>query len=144
MLRDPIERYRSAQTHGLRKDWSRDSHTERAAFDRGLYTRQVERLYDTFPADQVLVLQYERCVQDAAAQLARTYAFLGLKPHTLAQEELDRERNSSRGEKVTIDPKREELLRHYYEPDIRALTSIVRDLDVSLWPNFAEMATPVG
>ncbi len=33
-----------------------------------------------FPPEQILVLQYERCVADPAGQLARTYRFLGLEP----------------------------------------------------------------
>jgi hypothetical protein len=140
MLRDPIERYRSAQTHGIRKDWGQDRNTEMSAFLRGMYGDQLRRLYDTFPAERILVLQYERCAADPAGQLARTYAFLGLKPHVLSDEQLRRERNVSREGKVEIEPRRYDLLRRLYEPDVRGLPALVPDLDLSLWPHFRDAA----
>ena len=82
LLRDPVERFRSGRT--LAENRFTVGSTARAAanaaFNRGLYADQLLRLWRAFPREQVLVLQYERCVADARAQLARTFAFLGLEP----------------------------------------------------------------
>ena len=51
------------------------------ALTRSLYAPQLERIFEHYPREQVLVLQYERCVADTAAQLRRTYAFIGADPH---------------------------------------------------------------
>ena len=82
LLRDPVERFRSGRT--LAENRLTVGSTARAAanaaFNRGLYADQLLRLWRAFPREQVLVLQYERCVADARAQLARTFVFLGLEP----------------------------------------------------------------
>ncbi len=80
LLRDPVERFRSgitlAESHATVGSTARAA--ANAAFSRGLYADQLLRLWRAFPREQVLVLQYERCVADALAQLSRTFAFLGL------------------------------------------------------------------
>lgn len=144
LLRDPIERYRSARTHGARRNWPQERRTEADAFHMGLYAAQLRRIFGFFPRDQVLVLQYERCVQDPAAELARTYAFLGLAPHELSEADLERPRNVTKIEKVPLDPQRREVLISLYEEDVRELPDLVPDLDLSLWPNFRHMAAAAG
>lgn len=140
LLRDPIERYRSARTHGLLSGWPDDRRTESDTFHKGLYVPQLQRLADEFSTAQTLTLQYERCVADPAGQLARTYRFLGLRDHALNEEELRRPRNETRAAKATMEPERRAVLRDLYEPDVRALTGPVPDLDLSLWPNFSDLA----
>jgi hypothetical protein len=46
--------------------------------DGGLYYRQLQRYFDLFPADQLLVLLYEDLVVDAGAQIMRVSRFLRL------------------------------------------------------------------
>ncbi len=69
LLRDPVERFRSGRT--LAENRFTVGSTARAAanaaFNRGLYADQLLRLWRAFPREQVLVLQYERCVADAAS-----------------------------------------------------------------------------
>ena len=81
LLRDPVERFRSgitlAESHAAVGSTVRAA--ANAAFSRGLYAEQLLRLWRAYPREQVLVLQYERCVADALAQLSRTFAFLGLR-----------------------------------------------------------------
>ena len=48
------------------------------AVDRGFYGLHLERWAAHFDETSMLILQYERCVRDPEAQLARTYEFLGL------------------------------------------------------------------
>ena len=50
------------------------------AIARGFYDDALRRWIAYFPPEQILVLQYERCVADPTGQLARTYRFLGLEP----------------------------------------------------------------
>lgn len=144
LLRDPIERYRSALTHGSLRDWPKERRTEGDVFHRGLYFPQLQRLSASFDAARILTLQYERCVIDPAGQLTRTFRFLGLRDHQLSEEELLRPRNQTRVEKVDIPAPRLALLQRLYERDILALSDVVADLDVSLWPNFAHLAAADG
>ena len=75
LLRDPVERFRSgitlAESHATVGSTVRAA--ANAAFSRGLYAEQLLRLWRAYPREQVLVLQYERCVADALAQLSRTF-----------------------------------------------------------------------
>ena len=46
---------------------------------RGLYSRQLRRLFDAFPRNRVLVLRAEDLLADHDATLERTFAFLGVR-----------------------------------------------------------------
>lgn len=146
ILRDPIARYVSGRTHeerwlgeilGAGRDWTNDTRWVEAAFTKGLYAQQLAWVRASIPADHLLVLQYERCVADPAAELARTYAFLGLPPHELRPDELARPRNVTRAEKLSLEPQRRALLVQLYRSDVAELTRLVPDLDLALWPDFA-------
>jgi len=140
LLRDPIERYRSAVAHGAGKGWTQDRLTENDIFNHGLYGSQLTRLYDTFDREQVLVLQYERCVRDAPGQLERTQRFLGLPSHEVERSELERRRNAAPAPKAEIEPARLSTLRRSYEREVSLTCALVPDLDLSLWPNFSGQA----
>jgi len=88
LLRDPWDRFRSGNAHEcrvlhklLRRD--RSDYLKATivgdALSRSLYSRQLQGVFEQFDREQVLVLQYERCREDPAEQLRRTYAFLGLE-----------------------------------------------------------------
>jgi hypothetical protein len=109
------------------------------AIARGMYATQLEWLMEAYSEDRLLVLQYERCSSDAAGQLARTYAFLGLAAHRLPAEELARPRNQAKLEKVAVPEEHLELLRHYYRPEVRRLLELTREIDLSLWPDFGDL-----
>jgi hypothetical protein len=149
LLRDPIERYISGLSHhergglvndeeGLGRAFGDRMRVVTDAIARGLYAVQLEWLLEAYPADRLLVLQYERCAADAAGQLSRTFAFLGLPDHQLPAEELARPRNMAKLEKLTVPPEHLELLRRYYTPDVRRLQALTPEIDLSLWPNFRE------
>ncbi len=100
---------------------------------------------DTWPgcwssslADQILVLQYERCRTDPGGELARTYGFLGLDPFVPG--EIRREVNVSGAGKVEIDPMATDRLADLYRADALALAASVPSLDLSLWPWVAGVA----
>jgi hypothetical protein len=151
MLRDPVERYVSGLSHHDRGGLVDDDESLGRVFGdrmrvvtdaiaRGMYATQLEWLLDLYPAERLLVLQYERCAADAAGQLARTYAFLGLSPHQLPAEELARPRNQAKLEKVPVPEEMMATLRRYYRPEVLRLLSISSEIDPALWPNFRDLA----
>jgi hypothetical protein len=153
LLRDPVERYISGMSHQDRGGLIDEEDVEGQlrvfgdrlrvvtdAIERGLYATQIEWLLAQYPAERLLVLQYEACAQDPATQLARTFAFLGLPPHELPADELARPRNKSKLEKVSVPDEHVRLLGAYYRPEVDRLRALVPDLDLALWPHFAERA----
>ncbi|HEY8584536.1 MAG TPA: sulfotransferase [Capillimicrobium sp.] len=140
MLRDPIERYRSGIVHRETRAPHRRPETICAdAIERGRYAAQIERLYRHFPREQVLVLQYERCRQDGPAQFRRTLEFLGVDPDFTPEFERPRGSTTADGKKELWEDLRV-ALRTALDPDVARLPELVPDLDLSLWPNFADVA----
>jgi hypothetical protein len=150
LLRDPVERYVSGLSHqdrgGLISDVDGDGRlfgdrlrVVTDAISRGQYATQLEWLLQSYPAERLLVLQYERCATDAPGQMARTIDFLGLPPHRFSDEDLARPRNKSKLAKVDVAADQMELLRGYYRPEVERLRLMVPDLDMSLWPNFSDL-----
>jgi hypothetical protein len=145
ILRDPVERYRSGlnqwQEQTRRRSLRRDERAgRREALMRGFYGRQVRRLHDAVGRDQVLVLQYERCVREPAAQLSRTLDFLGVSAWQPDEPLLTMRYNQTMGQKHELSSKDEAALMAEYEPEVALLVSLVPDLDLSLWPRFAHLA----
>jgi Sulfotransferase domain len=141
MLRDPIERFRSGFLHQLRRFPQRRHEMIAAdAIERGYYATQLERLYKLFPAEQVLVLQYERCRQDPVEQYQRTLRFLGL-PDDDEPRAVERERGKPTSPaKQPLWPDMAEALTRTFEPEVERLLALVPELDVALWPPFAHLA----
>jgi hypothetical protein len=137
LLRDPVDRFCSGLAHQRR---DRGRLTEQAYQDgvvRGFYDEALCRWMLHFPQEQILVLQYERCVADAAGQLARTYSFLGLEPYV--PEALGNRVNATRRNLDLDDDVRRRLI-ELYSPDVRALATHFADLDLSVWPNFSALS----
>jgi hypothetical protein len=143
------------------------------AVHRGRYASQLRALTAFFDPERVLVLQTERCQLDPLGEYARTLRFLGLDddfvPRTLRrrargktgpilpvavlrklglpeQVNLDWLRRL-RGRVVPVDvelwPDLVASLRTELTPEVEALRELVPDLDLSLWPFFADLA-PAG
>jgi len=152
LLRDPVERYVSGMSHQDRGGLIDDEvdgqlrvfgdrvRVVTDAIERGLYATQVEWLLQQYPAERLLVLQYEACAADPAGQLARTFEFLGLPPHELPADELTRPRNKSKLEKVSVPEEHSRLLAAYYTPEVERLRALVPGIDLTLWPHFAGSA----
>lgn len=130
LLRDPLERYRS----GVTMERGRFADVEADALRRTRYGEQLARLYDHFPRDRVLVLQYERCAADPTGELARTYRFLGLDD-TFRPRLLRRGVNVTPGPKVDVSETDRARIAAALAEDLALLTSLVPDLDRSLWPS---------
>ena len=136
LLRDPVERFRSGRTLAENR-LTVGSSTRAAAnagFQRGVYADQLLRLWRAFPREQVLVLQFERCVRDPAGELRRTFAFLGLAPDATATIDVARVINESAGPKVDLSIEQRDTLVARYAPENRRLAALLGDdLDLSLW-----------
>ncbi|MEA2026040.1 MAG: sulfotransferase [Chloroflexota bacterium] len=159
LLRDPVDRYVSGLSHmsraglvdepdepdaqdeeGLVRVFGDRLRVVTDAIERGMYATQVEWLLQSYPAERLLVMQYEACAADAPAQLARTFEFLGLPPHELSAEELARPRNKAKLEKEPVPDEHIEVLRRYYRPEVERLRDLVPDFDPLLWPHFRDLA----
>ncbi|HEX2699966.1 MAG TPA: sulfotransferase [Acidimicrobiales bacterium] len=141
LLRDPIERFRSGITHyefmHQRIDHPRVVVEE---VEYGRYATALARLARSYPREQVLVLQYERCVRDPKGELERTYRFLGLDPDVAANA-LAGARSAGGARKVEVPDGLRAQLHAEYEPEVRRLLAEWPDaVDVNLWPDFAHLA----
>jgi hypothetical protein len=137
LLRDPVERFRSGLAHQDRDRGSLTVEVYQDAFSRGLYHEALRRWTAYFPPEQILVLQYERCIDDPTGQLARTYRFLELDP--IEVKGIDQRVNATTHALDLQDETRVRLV-ELYESDVRALSKQIPDLDLSLWPNFASIS----
>jgi hypothetical protein len=134
ILRDPVERFRSGLAHQRRDRGRLTVESYQDAVSRGLYHETLQGWHEYFPAEQILVLQYERCMADPVGQLARTYRFLGLEPvivHGMEQ------RVNSTAQTLELDEDARRRLVELYTPDVCALLASFSDFDLDLWPNFS-------
>jgi hypothetical protein len=136
LLRDPVERYRSGL--GLQSETRRLNFTGAGTALRvGCYGSQMEQLLAHYPKEQVLVLQFEKCLIDAKGELLRTYDFLGLDEFVPA--DIAERRNESRVTKPDLPTHARGSLVEVYTPEVRRLVSLVPEIDLSLWPNFTKL-----
>jgi len=142
LLRDPIERYRSGVPHRISRTPDRKPEALASdAIDRSRYAMQIDRLLRYFPAEQILVQQYERCRRDPAGEYRRTLRFLGAQDPDQDPHEVDRPRGTTAAAaKDELWPELLESLRRVLTPDVERLRELAPELDLSLWPNFAHLA----
>jgi hypothetical protein len=142
LFRDPIERFRSGVSHQQSRKPDRAAETNTTdSVERGRYATQLERLLHHFSKERILALQYEQCRADPVAQYRRTLRFLGVDDE-LPPPEFERTRGTTMAsEKAELWPDFKDALRVTLEPEVERLMTMVPDLDVSLWPNFAHLAT---
>jgi sulfotransferase family protein len=135
LLRDPVDRYRSAIVRRSHRRKDRIGPTVvTEALARSLYVHQLQRLFHHFARDQVLVLQYERCRVDHRAQLRRTHEFLGLQPADFVPAgALDRQNPAPVD--LELSPETKEDLVVALGPDVQMLAGLVPEIDLSLWPS---------
>ena len=137
LLRDPVERYRSGVLHRASLDPERRKTLIASdAIERGRYGTQMKRLYEQFDREQVLVLQYERCVADPVGQYRRTLAHLRVDEHVPEDVQRLRGRSMAAGKEPLWDDLLEGL-RLTFDPEMATLAELVPDLDLGLWPNVA-------
>jgi Sulfotransferase domain len=137
LLRDPVERFRSGLDFRLSNGAPDDEVTVADAVRQGFYARSLRTYLDHYPAEQLLVLQYEACAADPAAHLGVTYDFLGLDAHRPA--DLRRTVNVS-AQKRQLDADTVRRLVDVYHSDVEELVRLVPTLDLGWWPHFATAA----
>jgi hypothetical protein len=139
LLRDPVERFRSGLTHQLATSSKPLGHRDiQGAFGRGIYTPQLRRVLEAFPAERVWVGQYEACRADPARELSRTYEFLDLAPHELDPDEFRSEVNPTTRRKFEPSAALRASLLEGYATDMAQLAELLPELDLSLWPSARE------
>ena len=134
MLRDPVDRFRSALLFQLRRS---DSHQAAVldAFHRGLYSSQVTRLLQYVPRSRVLVLTYEEARSSPEPTRRRTAEFLGLDPARFdgeieVRDPHERQRRADRDLPDELIPE----LTERYRDDLASLAHLLPDLDIGQWP----------
>jgi hypothetical protein len=136
LVRNPIVRFRLGLAQSSENRGSQVGTHVADAMERGFYGAQLRRVLEFFPSQQVLVLQYERCVADPADQLALTYRFLGLddshRPPRITARSVQVARPLP-----TLDPDAERRLVGVYADDVTELSAVVPSLDRSWWPEFS-------
>ncbi len=141
LLRDPIERYRSGVPHQTGFTPKRgDAAIAADAAQRGRYATQLRRVLAHFDAEQVLVLQYERCARDPLQEYARTLRFLGVSDDFEPSGVRELRGRTRESEKEPLWPDLLEELHDTLDQEALDLQALVPDLDLSLWPNFAHLA----
>lgn len=137
MLRDPVERYRSGLARELRLADEDGAPLEIGivgdAVYRSLYCAQLERLFELYPRDRVLVLQHERCSADPLGEMQRTQRFLGLEPLTEMPDLLRREHKPSKN-KRELPPELGTELVGRLAGDARRTVELCPEIDLGLWP----------
>ncbi len=138
----PSRRFRSGVTHAATHTGRVTSDVINTAIARGMYAGQMRRLLEHFPAEQVLVLQFERCREDPAAMLRVTFEFLGIDaaryPGSIR---LTEPRNASVRAPEPVDASLLAGLPEMYVPDVCELLELTGDaIDPALWPSFAKLA----
>jgi hypothetical protein len=135
LLRDPVERFRSGLTlteNRMTFAWSARG-AANGGYHRGIYADQLLRLWQAFPREQVLILQYERCVRDPVGELRRTFTFIGADPAPASGIAVERRINETRGEKVPLTDEQLRILAEHYAPENERLGRLVPELDLDLW-----------
>jgi hypothetical protein len=100
-------------------------------------------LLEEFDRNQVLVLQFERCVQDPAAELRRTYDFLGADPIDHVPEALS-ERVGGAHPRMQLTDSVTEAARQLILHDATKLKTLIPAIDLSLWPSCRDLAHAPG
>jgi hypothetical protein len=136
LLRDPVERFRSGLNHSLVMGIS--GRPGEHHIQRGFYDRSLDEWLRCFDAEQLLVLQYERCVADPENQLNATYRHLGLPEFRPSG--IEEHVGTKADVTIGLDPDVKRRLVEIYEADVVALARRLPDLDLTLWPNFSYLA----
>src|SRR6185436_5391752 len=141
MFRDPIERFRSGVPHRLGRTVDARLETVTAdAMERGKYATQLKRVLTCHDREKLLILQYEKCVADPAAQYRRTLQFLGVDPDHVHPALREQRGTTQAAKKKPLWDDLMAGLHALLEPEVAELAELAPEVDVALWPNFAHLA----
>lgn len=137
LLRDPVERFLSGLAWQEHLGWAWPDGTASALL-RSDYLPQLRHLLRHVRRDRLVLLQFERCVVEPEAELARTYAALGVDPG-FRPADLGGRVNPGRVEAVLTATERRQLV-GWLEESVSRLGAEFPEIDLALWPNFAHLA----
>ena len=141
MVRDPVERFCSGLAHQRRHRGAITGTAVADAVARGFYHRALTTWSSYIDTERLLVLQYERCREDPAGQLARSYRFLGLDDRFVPSE-LRRPVSPTTEGRVHVAGDALRRLVDIYRADVESLATQFAEIDLTLWPNFARLLAP--
>jgi len=108
------------------RHFSFEHHSYRA---QGRYAAQIERWFDVLPREQILVVKFERLVQDAHEVFDEVLGFLALP----AGGRVDLTPRNERGRSRAMDPATEASLRGYFAPHNERLVELLGK--EFIWPD---------
>lgn len=142
LLRDPLERYLSGlqldTAVAARRGAPLSRYAPLEAFVRGLYHAQLSGLLRHFERSQVLIQQYESCTRNAPAELRRTFEFIGVDADFLPDLHAHPRQQA---QKPALDADTRAAYIAAYRQDVLRLAADFPEVDLSLWPNFAGLAS---
>ena len=129
-LRDPLSRLVSALQFYDQRGIVLDRDAVRESIWRGLYSNQLDYLFQRFPREQVFVGIHEIGSTRPTEELASMYRFLDLDD-SFVPDGMDRRVNGSA--KIEIDERILATARTLYEADRPRLEAVLPDVDLSAW-----------
>lgn len=86
MMRNPLDRIESHYNHGQAVGWSTTRNNRNQTIDRQLievsnYTQQITEYYQRFPAQNIMLLDFEQLKNEPFKLLEKVSAFLNLEPN---------------------------------------------------------------
>jgi hypothetical protein len=138
MVRDPVERYSAGISRALSPEGNVPHAAEASQLFVGLYAAHLARLERFLDDDALLVLQYERCVLEPQAELARTFRFLGVEPIAIpdvpaaAVDGIE----APGTPRFELSAERRAVVVAAYRPDVERLVARHPEIDLALWKNF--------
>jgi hypothetical protein len=136
LLRDPVARFESGVTMDARRLGRVTLQMMAEQERRSRYGELIEGILRHYPAPQVLVLQYERCVADTRTHLGRSFEFLGIDSGFVPSE-LDRVHNRTTSRKVELSAEERTEFVERLAGDLERLVAVAPGIDLSLWPSAA-------
>ena len=151
ILRNPIDRFVSTWNrllnshakylalHGRRRYINNQYALFPLAMSNCEMAVSIRRMFDFYPSDQVLILQYEQCKRAPKEEYARTCRFLGIDD-SFTPEGLTRSVNAKPHRISSLTDEERRQLADHFKHDVLECARLVPDLDLSLWPDFARYA----
>ncbi len=132
LLRDPMELLVSGMRMAIRRFGSPHPRVLMESIERGRYAEQLGRVVRYYDRTQILVLQYEQCVQSPEAEFARTLEFIGVDSSFVPPDLVDPV-NRSRGPELTLPSDIMALALDTYRADAAKLQADWPEIDLDLW-----------
>jgi hypothetical protein len=158
MVSDPIERFRAVRATRAAAQPDEKRLLVSDVVDRVGYASQLQRLRRYYPSTRILVLQYERCRRAPLEEYLRTLRFLGVDdvgiPPRLRLALGGRSgrllrilgvpRAPRTGAVAPLWDELEASLHAALDQEVLQLQRDVGTLDLTLWPNFVQLAGDVS